>query len=334
MLSLAIAPSKRSRRFPCDFAVNSTVFKEPDVQRLHMARNTFTIVPDGPFSLCAAANFGFGHHAARPNPKANTMALAFTMDSLTSQTAVYLRQNGTATVHGEIFGDADAQLVQKQVARVLSLDRSGTAWLEIGKRDPIIGRLQQDLPGLRPVLFYSPYEAAAWSVLSQRRHRSQAALLRKQLCAAHGSIFALPDGALEAFPSPQTLLQLAAFPGIESQRMQRLHGIARAALDGRLEPQRLLAMTPQAALEDLQKLPGIGPFYAGLVLLRSTGATDILTLREPHMPAYMSHFYKFEKDAVVDDQILQIAEAWRPFRTWAMVLIRVAGDRAGLSFRV
>jgi hypothetical protein len=27
-----------------------------------------------------------------------------------------------------------------------------------------------------------------------------------------------------------------------------------------------------------------------------------------------------------------IADNWRPFRTWAVVLIRVAGDRAGLPW--
>ncbi|MBC5800896.1 MAG: hypothetical protein GIX03_03735 [Candidatus Eremiobacteraeota bacterium] len=244
-------------------------------------RNTFTIVPDGPFSLSAAANFGFGPQMARPKPHAG----------------VHLRQDSAGNVHGEVLGGADPARVKAQVARVLSLDRPGSAWVQIGKGDRIIAALQKDFPGLRPVLFYSPYEAAAWSVLSQRRHRAQAALLRKRLSAAHGAVFALPDGPLEAFPLPQALLRVKAFEGIEPERMERLHSIARAALDGRLDPGRLLAMKPEAA---------------GLILLRSTGATDILTLHEPHMPEYMAHFYHLEKRAGIEDEILRICVLQKP----------------------
>lgn len=80
----------------------------------------------------------------------------------------------------------------------------------------------------------------------------------------------------------------------------------------------------------LQELPGIGPTYAGLILLRSTGATDILTLGEPRIPSYIRHFYALAGPAS-PAQISSLAEAWRPFRTWACVLIRVAGDRDGVA---
>ena len=81
----------------------------------------------------------------------------------------------------------------------------------------------------------------------------------------------------------------------------------------------------------LQQLPGVGPMYAGLILLRSTGATEILTLGEPRLASYISHFYGLATTAT-PEQISTLAEAWRPFRTWASVLIRVAGDRDGAAW--
>ena len=79
----------------------------------------------------------------------------------------------------------------------------------------------------------------------------------------------------------------------------------------------------------LRAIPGLGPVYAGLVLLRSTGVSDALTGAEPRLPGYLRHYY--ELDEVPDvETVRRIAEAWRPFRTWAAVLIRVAGDRDGL----
>lgn len=288
------------------------------------------IRPDGTFSLAAAASFGFGPNTGRPKPDGDSMSLAFVADDLVHHAAAFLTQDADGVLHCRVFGDADPELVLNQVRRVLSLDHSGPAWAEVGQRDPVIGRLQNAFPGLRPVLFHSPYEAAAWSILSQRRHRTQATAVRRRLSQTHGRTFALPSGDLEAFPTPAALLAIDSFPGLEPQRIDRLHAIARGALDGVLEPRRLLDMAPEAAMAALQELPGIGPTYGTLILLRSTGATDILTLGEPRLPAYFSHYYGLA-DPATPPELAAIAEGWRPFRTWAAVLTRVAGDRDGIA---
>ena len=288
-----------------------------------------TITPEGPFSLAAAAAFGFGPNTGRPKPDGDSMSLAFVADDLQHHAAAIVTHASGDDLRVQLFGDADPALMDAQVRRVLSLDQSGLAFAEVGARDPVIGRLQTAHLGLRPVLFHSPYEGAAWSVLSQRRHRVQATALRRRLSAARGHVFKLPTGDLEAFPLPEALLRVEAFPSIEPPRMERLHGVARAALEGDLDPSRLLGMTTEEALTSLQRLPGIGPMYAGLILLRSTGATDILTLNEPHMPAYVAHFYGLPGPATAEE-LERIASVWRPFRTWTSVLIRVAGDAAGI----
>jgi len=290
--------------------------------------STFAIVPEGPFSLDEAANFGFGPQMARPTPSGGTMALAFTLDGYQRQAGVFVRQSGDR-LDCELFGDADPDTARRQVQRVLSVDHSGTAWSAVGTRDPVIAALQADLPGLRPVLFYSPYEAAAWSILSQRRNRAQAAGMRKRLSAEYGATFQLPDGPLEAFPTPEALLTVTAFPGMELQRIARLHGVAEAALEGRLDAADLAVMNPEDALEQLQRIAGIGPMYAGLILLRATGVTDVKTLTEPRLAGYIEHFYGLDHRPALAE-LERIAEPWRPFRTWAGVLIRVAGDRLGL----
>jgi len=290
-----------------------------------------TITPDGAFSLAAAAGFGFGPNTGRPRPEGDTMSLAFVADDLVHHAAAWLTQDPDGVLHCRLFGEAEPELVLSQVRRVLSLDQSGLAWAAVGERDPVVGRLQAELPGLRPVLFHSPYEAAAWSVLSQRRHRTQATAVRKRLSQAHGRTFSLPGGDVEAFPTPADLLAVDSFPSLEPQRIDRLHVIAKAALDGVLEPRRLLDMAPEAAMAALQGLPGIGPMYATLILLRSTGATDILTLGEPRLAAYAGHFYGRARP-VTPDELAAIAEGWRPFRTWTAVLLRVAGDRDGVAW--
>jgi DNA-3-methyladenine glycosylase II len=290
-----------------------------------------TLTPDGAFSLAAAASFGFGPNTGRPKPDGDSMSLAFVADDLVHHAAAFLTQDAQGVVHCRLYGEADPDRVVDQIRRVLSLDHSGSAWAEVGGRDPVIGRLQTEFPGLRPVLFHSPYEAAAWSILSQRRHRTQATAARRRLSAQHGRVFTLPGGDLEAFPTPAALLGVDSFPSLEPQRIERLHSIARAALEGLLDPARLLAMAPEEAMAALQELPGIGPTYAGLILLRSTGATDILTLGGPRIASYVRHFYRLAAPPS-PGELSKRADAWRPFRTWASVLIRVAGDRDGVAW--
>jgi DNA-3-methyladenine glycosylase II len=297
---------------------------------------TAELHPDAPFSLAAAAAFGFGPNSGRPHTGqagsgAGEMRLAFVTDDMRHHARVHLAQRPDGTVTAAVDSEADSGAVLGQVRRILSLDRPAAGWLAAGERDPVLGGLQREHDWLRPVLFHSPYEAAAWSVISARRYRAQATAVRTRICAAAG---AMPDVAGEqvpAFPLPAGLLAADSLPGMSQDRVAWLHAVARAALDGRLDPARLAALEPEEALRDLRRLPGIGPMYATLILLRATGVSDVLTFGEPRLAGYVAHFYGTGGAPASPEELARIAEHWRPFRTWAAVLIRAAGDRAGLA---
>jgi DNA-3-methyladenine glycosylase II len=291
-----------------------------------------SITPDVPFSLDAAAAFGFGPNMGRPSPEGGVMRLAFVTDDLRHQAGVELRQQPDGALVASIESDAPVDAVTRQVQRILSLDHPGREWLAVGERDPVIGRLQRDHPGLRPVLFHSPYEAAAWSVISARRQRSQAAVLRTRIAREHGRTFTIAGEQVHAFPLPERVLALDAISGLDGVRLQRLHGVAQAALDGALDPGPLRELEPEFALGQLMTLAGIGPTYATLILLRSTGVTNAMTFSEPRLASYVSHFYELGPALASPGQLQAISDRWRPFRTWTAVLVRVAGDRLGLPF--
>ncbi len=291
---------------------------------------TLILHPRGPFSLEAAAGFGFGPNTGRPKPEGGIMRLAFPVDGFGAHAGVVLRQDAEGVVHGEVYRARDVEAVERQVARILSLDHDGEAWAAVGERDPVIGRLQAAHPGLRPVLFHSPYEGAAWSIISARRPARQAAEVRRRLSVALGAEFELAGEPLAAFPLPERLLEVEPMPGLPEEKCERLRGVARATLERRLDPERLQAMEPEEAMADLQSLKGIGPFYAGLVVIRATGLTDVLPAEEPRSLRAAAHFYGL--DGPPDSAAFTaLAEPWRPFRTWAVVLLRVAGDRAGVT---
>jgi len=286
---------------------------------------TVTIEPKGPFSLEEAATFGFGQREAAPYD--GVMRLAFCLDGYRGHAGAEVRQDERG-VHLTITGDDDVDIdaVRRQVARVLSLDHDGDEFTAIGERDPVIKRLQAVAPGLRPPLFYSPYEAAAWSVLSARRSATQAAGVRRRLSEEHGATFTLAGEPLAALPTPAQLLDVGRFPGIDETRLRRLHGVATAAFDGRLDADRLRAMGPDAAMAELRTLDGIGPFYSSLIVVRGTGFADVLPTNEPKLLALVAQLYGLPGPPS-PEQLTSIAEPWRPLRTWAAVLIRAAAPR-------
>lgn len=282
-------------------------------------RDRFVLRPRGDFSLAVAAGHEFGPR--RRAGGSEVMRFAFCLDSFRGLAGVVLRQAGDGSVEGRVTGGAGGAEVAPQVARILSLDHDGTAWPEVGEADPVIGRLQAGLPGFRPVLFCSPYEAACWGVIAGHRSRSRALPLRRALCRLAGAEFDL-EGVVEgAFPTPEALLRLDAVPELSGEQVRRLRAVAAAALEGRLDPVRLRDMDPEAARDELRRLPGVGPFYSALILVRAAGTVDSM-VSEPRLLGAVARHYR---RSVTPDSLAGLAERWRPFRTWAAVLIRRAG---------
>lgn len=298
---------------------------------------TFTIEPRGAYSLRESAMFGFGGRDA-PSSWDGRMRLAFCLDgSVTErgrpgqsgQVGVVLTEpdGPGGVVVGEVVGDTglDTDAVRAQVARVVSLEHDGRDFDGIGQRDPVIGALQAIRPGMRPPQFFSPYEAALWSVLSARRPAQQMAQVRTALSRAHGAVFDLAGQELAAVPTPRQLLAVPSFPGIPEVKLTRMHAVARAALDGRLDVAHLTSRGPEEAMREVQELPGIGPFYAALIVIRACGLPDVLPMQEPKALELVRRLYGLGSTPT-PAEFNALAEPWRPFRTWATVLIRAAGD--------
>lgn len=284
-----------------------------------------TLPTRGPFSLRRTALVGFGHRAERDWD--DVMRLAFTVDGTHEESAgVAVRQDGER-LRLSITSTADPDRVAAQVARVLSVHVDGRPFAALAERDRAVAALHRAAGGLRPPQFYSPYEAAAWSILSARRSAAQGRVLRARISERFGTAYELAGRIERAFPIPQRLLEVDHVPGLPAAAIPRLHAVAAAALRGELAADRLFALEPEAARQDVQRLPGIGPFYSGLIVYRALGLPDVLPLIEPRSRAALERLHGI--DAPLDDaSFLALAERWRPYRMWMVFLARAVGDRA------
>jgi DNA-3-methyladenine glycosylase II len=292
---------------------------------------TFTITPLGPYRLEESALFGFGqrHDTAFDG----TMRLAFCVDGYQGHAGVALTQQGAdGEVHATICattGIAPTAAIVAQVARVLSLDHDARGYAALGATDPVIARLLAARPGLRPPLFYSPYEAALWAVISMRRPRTTAERWRRRLAAAVQAPVDVAGQDLWAIPTPEQLIALgpagvATAAGIEAARAQRVVAVAEAARAGTLDAASLAAGTADEARLRLRSVPGIGAFYADLIVIRATGVRDVLPLNEARLFGLVGALYGLGAEPTAE-QVEGVAAAWRPWRTWVAVLTRAAG---------
>jgi DNA-3-methyladenine glycosylase II len=282
-----------------------------------MKRHETTVEVLGPWSLGTSRAFWEGFTpAALPNQNDATeddqqrLATVFRVEADWSVAETTVTQHdGTARI--TVAGDGDLDAAAAQVARLLSLDIDAREWPAVADRDPIIADAQTQLPGLRPCGFHSPYEAAAWAVLSQRTRITQAARLRADLIARHGQA--------GAFPAPQALRTLDLdLPG---RKTEYLHAVANAALDGRLDAAALRSVDPDEAIATVQQIKGLGPFAAELVVIRGANAPDVAPRHERRLDAEITERYG------PNTNLSQVSQPWRPFRTWAVVHLRALREQ-------
>ena len=283
---------------------------------------TFSLTPRGAFSLAASTRFLEGFAPAAYHGEATGhLDLAFPVDGDWRTAAIRVEQRADGLVQVEATGQADVDAVRPQVARILSLDVDGSGFPAVGERDPVVGRLQRVYPGLRPVTFWSPYEAAAWALISHRNRITQAARVKTEMARQLGEAVGLHGRLLHAFPSPERLARLEGFPGLFGRKPEWLRALGRAALEGRLGASRLRSLPAEQALGELQALPGLGPFSAELVLLRGAGHPDHLPTHESRLLRAVERAYGLDQMPALEE-LGRLAEVWQPYRTWVCVLLR------------
>ncbi|OXM71438.1 MULTISPECIES: DNA-3-methyladenine glycosylase family protein [Amycolatopsis] len=286
---------------------------------------TVEIAVPGPFDLAAAAGFleGFAP-ASRPDAaeEPGTLRLAFPLPGRWVHTGVRVRQRAPGSVEVTVVaGQADVEEAARHVARILSLDVDGSGFAAVGERDPVVGALQARYPGLRPVLFTSPYEAACWAIIGQRIRFTQAALFKQRIAERHGEQLDVDGRPLWSFPAPAELLEMPAPSWLPEIKVDRLRVVAEAALTGVLDPDALRAADPADALDALRALPGVGAFSAQLILIRGAGHPDVFPTDERYLLEEMRRAY--DRPAASTTELASIADAWAPYRSWAALLFRV-----------
>lgn len=293
------------------------------------------------FSLRAASAFyeGFLPGSGMAAASTDRLTLAFRLDRTFEAVAVELTEDAHGVV-ARFVGTQHGDLVGAQVGRMLGL-HEGEGWLDVGRRDPRLGALQASFPGFFTAAKASPYDAAAWGVIVPRMNMRAAAKVKTAIAEEFGERVRLAGRTHVVFPAPHVLERIEQVPGLPGEKLLRLRAVAQAALEGRLDAERLRRMDPDAALADLQSIRGVGPWTAGHVYYRGAAPTDGLPLTEPRVLHGFASWWGAEALAETDTQgrsrraegagaaFLEASERWRPYRMWVCILLSRHLHRTG-----
>jgi len=148
---------------------------------------------------------------------------------------------------------------------------------------PVVDRLLRAHPGVRLSDTGDVFEALVSVVLQQLVTWEHAAMTWRRLCDAHGAAAPGPTD-LRLSPTPRAIraagtmhLQAAGIGGKQARTLMTVAGVAHAM-------RRAESMATPEAAEWLQKVPGVGPWTAGMVLGLRLGRPEPLPFGDVHLP--------------------------------------------------
>jgi AraC family transcriptional regulator of adaptative response / DNA-3-methyladenine glycosylase II len=194
-----------------------------------------------------------------------------------------------------------ARIVAK-LRRVFDLDAEPRAIASQLRRDARLAPLVRARPGLRVPGSFEPWETALRTILGQQVTIAAATTLMRRLV-----------GHFEGMPTPQRLaacsVETIAALGMPGARARSLVGLAAAWQRGVIlcEP----GDDPLVLRERLLALPGIGPWTAEYLAMRALHDPDALPSSDLVLRKAL--------DDVSPRALERRAEAWRPFRSYAVL---------------
>jgi AraC family transcriptional regulator, regulatory protein of adaptative response / DNA-3-methyladenine glycosylase II len=194
-------------------------------------------------------------------------------------------------------------------------------WLDLDAAPATIAETLLDLPGapgLRLPGSVDPFELAVRAVLGQQVTVAAARTLARRLVERFGGALATPWPAIDrAFPGPEELARVAveriAELGILRNRALAIQALA-SEWDA-LVPLFAPGAAPEALVERLCALPGIGPWTAHYIAMRGLGWPDAFP---PGDVAALKAMRQLFSTASRGDALAH-AERWRPWRGYALL---------------
>ena len=208
---------------------------------------------------------------------------------------------------------ADLTSAVRQCRRLLDLDADPLSVVEVLSKDRRLSSTVKKRPGLRAPGAVDGTELAIQAVLGQQVSLAAARTLGSRLVTANGDVIKIADPTLtHLFPTAEAIAEAdLARLGVPATRRATLRGLARAVVGGSL------ALDPGAdrteTYQQLLRLPGIGEWTAGYIVMRALGDPDTFLASDLGIKKAGARLGIGSNPRAISEH----AAAWRPWRSCA-----------------
>ncbi|HYN20993.1 MAG TPA: DNA-3-methyladenine glycosylase [Thermoanaerobaculia bacterium] len=209
--------------------------------------------------------------------------------------------------------------LRRLVNRMFDLDADLGAFHALASGDSLLRGLVAARPWIRLPQYLDPFEGTMRAILGQQVSLAAASTMADRLVRQVGEPAPELNGSsLLAFPTPEAVATLG-HPGLLALGLTRakataLHSLALAVLDGTVDWDQLRTAPAAEAEAALDALPGIGPWTASYVRMRSLGDRDAFPANDLGVVKALRALLPKPPSPA---QIAAAAEPWRPWRAYA-----------------
>jgi AraC family transcriptional regulator, regulatory protein of adaptative response / DNA-3-methyladenine glycosylase II len=221
-------------------------------------------------------------------------------------------ETNSVLVHLQLSDLSDLNLLVQRCRQVFDLDADPLAIGEVLATDPVLAPLVATRPGLRVPGAINGFELAVRAILGQQVSVAGARTLAGRVVSTLGEPLASPDGTLtHLFPAPEVLAAADLNGlGITQSRIVALRALAQSVARGELVLDQSADRVQTG--EQLQKLPGVGPWTASYIAMRALGDPDAFPVADLGLKRALERAGL----ATHPREILVRAESWRPWRAY------------------
>ena len=233
-------------------------------------------------------------------------------------------------LRGDGLEESHQQLAAEQIGWMLGAEQDLAPFYTLAQREDAMLELTRQFRGLHLPRTATLFESLVLAILGQQISASVARMMRTLVIERYGEsvefdgvpYYAFPRPAAIAASSPDELRTLK----LTQRKSEYIHGLAEAALEPRWGD--LYELPDEEFVQRLTRMRGIGKWTAQWALVRGLARPDALPLGDLALRRGVSNLFQ-GGEQVTDAEVEQIAERWRPWRSYATAYL-FAAMRSGM----